>query len=72
MAGMSSAVRGLIPKSTGGRMALGLGVAEAGAGYGLYQHSKNKGAHLGRVGGGILMGDVALGTALKTAGRMAR
>lgn len=32
MAGMSSAVRGLIPKSTGGRMALGAGAALAVAG----------------------------------------
>ena len=73
MAGMSSAVRGLIPKSSGGRMALGvgLGAAQVGLGHHLYKNSKNKGAHTGRIIGGALMADVGLGVGLRAAGAMA-
>jgi hypothetical protein len=41
MAGMSSAVRGLIPRSTGGRMALGAGGALAVAG-GVAMNRRNR------------------------------
>lgn len=70
MSGMSSAVRGLMPKSSGGRAALGT-AAYAGAGYGIYKNSQRKGTTAGRVVGGVMMGDAALGVGI-AAGRMIR